>query len=261
MNEILATTEEEVAKRAQALPISDLERRLQSRSARRPFAEALGGPGISVIAEFKRKAPSTGVLREDASARDYARLYEMGGAAALSVLTEKRRFGGSLNDLREARQATKLPVLQKDFVIDEYQVVEAAVAQADAILLIVAALEFEQLEYLYGRARMLDLDVLVEVHDHEELERALQLDTDVIGINNRDLTDFSVDVERTFELLTDVPTGKTVVSESGIKSRDELDELERVGVDAVLVGTTLMKADDPLVACQALTGRGVEAGE
>jgi indole-3-glycerol phosphate synthase len=151
-------------------------------------------------------------------------------------------------------------VLRKDFIVDPYQVYESAAIGADAILLIVAAMGKRELRDLYAEARELDLDVLVEVHSDEELTCALEvLDADVIGINNRDLGDFSVDVERTFELLADVPAGKTVVSESGFHSREQLDELERVGVDAVLVGESLMRSPDPEAACRALTGAGYDA--
>jgi indole-3-glycerol phosphate synthase len=183
------------------------------------------------------------------------RAYERGGAAALSILTESEHFGGSIADLRAARAVTDLPILRKDFTVDRYQLYEAAAVQADAVLLIVAALDPEELENLHAEARQLDLDVLVEVHDREELEVALEhLDADVIGINNRDLTDFSVDVGRTFELLADVPAGKTVVSESGISSRSQVEDLEQVGVDAVLIGEILMRAEDPEAACRELAG-------
>ena len=164
------------------------------------------------------------------------RAYERGGAAALSILTETDHFGGSIADLRAARAVTDLPILRKDFTVDRYQLYEAAAVQADAVLLIVAILEPEELERLHAEAGELDLDCLVEVHDAEELEAALEIDADVIGINNRNLSDFTVDVTRTFELLSDVPAGKTVVSESGIHSRQQIEELEQVGVDAVLVG-------------------------
>jgi indole-3-glycerol phosphate synthase len=145
-------------------------------------------------------------------------------------------------------------VLRKDFIVDTYQVYESAAAGADAVLLIVAALPTQDLYELYREARELDLDVMVEVHDHEELEVALDVDVDVLGINNRDLTDFSVDLERTYALLADVPAGKTVVSESGLHSREQLEGLERVGVDAVLVGEGLMRAADIEAACRELTG-------
>jgi indole-3-glycerol phosphate synthase len=181
--------------------------------------------------------------------------YERGGASALSILTERNHFGGSLEDLRAARAASGLPILRKDFIVDPYQVYESAAAGADAVLLIVAEVHADDLAVLNREARGLDLDVVVEVHDEAELECALEVvEADVIGINNRDLTDFSVDLDRTFELLSDVPAGKTVVSESGIHTRDQLDELERVGVDAVLVGEGLMRADDMEAAVRSLTG-------
>src|ERR687887_1206870 len=157
--------------------------------------------------------------------------------------------------------ATALPILRKDFVVDPYQVYESAAAGADAILLIVAALQPSELARLHEEARALDLDVLVEVHDEEELDAALEVDAEVIGINNRDLTDFSVDIERTYDLLADVPAGKTVVSESGFSTREQLDELERIGVDAVLIGETLMRAPDPEAAARVLTGFEGDEGE
>jgi indole-3-glycerol phosphate synthase len=194
------------------------------------------------------------VIRSGSTVREIVEAYERGGAAALSILTEPFHFGGSLDDLREARAASELPVLRKDFVVDPYQLYESAAAGADAILLIVAALEPDALYELLQEARALDLDALVEVHDERELEAALEVEADVLGINNRDLSDFSVDIERTYALLSDIPAGKTVVSESGFSAREELDALERVGVDAVLIGETLMRADDVEAACRALTG-------
>jgi indole-3-glycerol phosphate synthase len=232
-------------RRRAEVPLEDLERRLAERPEQRPFGEALVRPGLSVIAEFKRRSPSAGEIRPGATPAEIARGYEEAGATALSVLTDEPHFGGSLDDLRESRAACELPILQKDFIVDSYQVYEAALAGADAVLLIVAALDRDQLARLYEEARGLDLDVVVEVHSEPELESALTVDADVVGINNRDLDDFSVSVQTTFELMPDVPAGKTVVSESGIADRATLDELERVGVDAVLIGETLMRADDP----------------
>jgi len=260
--QIVDATRDTVRRRAHEVPLRDLEQRLQTRDDDRPFSEALIRPGVSIIAEHKRRSPSAGEIRAGATVTEIVQAYERGGAAALSILTEEDHFGGSARDLEEARAASKLPILRKDFIVDRYQVYESAVLGADAILLIVAALDRRELAELYREARGLDLDVLVEVHDEPELVLALEtLEADVIGINNRDLHDFSVDVERTFELLTAVPTGKTVVSESGFHSREQLDELERVGVDAVLVGESLMRAPDPEAACRALTGWDFEADE
>lgn len=234
--------------------MEELSARLDARGGDRPFKEALVRPGLSLIAEFKRRSPSAGEIRPGAQVGEMVTAYERGGAAAVSVLTEDGGFGGSLDDLRAARAASELPILRKDFVVDPYQLHEAAVHGADAVLLIVAALDNEDLRRLYDEARALDLDTVVEVHDADELERSLELDADVIGINNRNLRTFEVDVATTHELITDVPAGKTVVAESGYRSREQLVELERIGVDAVLIGEALMRADDPEQAVRDLTG-------
>jgi indole-3-glycerol phosphate synthase len=254
LDRIVDDTREEVARRRERVPLAQLEAALGSRPEARPFHEAIGRTGVSVIAEHKRRSPSAGTIREGATVADIVLAYERGGAAALSILTEPFHFGGSLDDLREALAVTELPILRKDFIVDPYQLYESAAVGADAILLIVAALEPDDLYELLREARDLDLDALVEVHDERELEVALDVEADVLGLNNRDLTDFTVDIERTYELLSDVPAGKTVVAESGFSSREELDELERVGVDAVLIGETLMRAPDVEAACRELTG-------
>jgi len=255
LKQIVASTRESVAERRAVISLSALEGQLSARGEDRPFAEALARPGLSVIAEFKRRSPSAGEIRAGATVAEVVDAYQRGGAAALSVLTEEANFGGSLEDLVAARSAAELPILRKDFIVDQYQLVESAVAGADAILLIAAALEPDHLAALYTDANALDLDVLVEVHNEDELESVLStVDPDLIGINNRDLSDFSVDVERTHELLADIPAGKTVVSESGLYTREQLDELERVGVDAVLIGERLMRSEDPRIALEELTG-------
>jgi indole-3-glycerol phosphate synthase len=255
LERIVESTRHDVEARRRAVPQAQLEQELERRGEDRPFAEALARPGLSLIAEHKRRSPSAGELRDDGSVTEVVQAFERGGASAVSILTEPHHFGGSLDDLREARRASTLPILRKDFIVDGYQLYESAAAGADAVLLIVAALREGELERLNREAQLLDLDVLVEVHDEEELETALQIDVAVIGINNRDLGDFSVDVERTYQLLSDVPAGKVVVSESGFDDREQLDELERVGVDAVLVGESLMRAADVEAACRALVGR------
>jgi indole-3-glycerol phosphate synthase len=242
----------EVERRRHETPIEELRAQLGTRGGARPFSEALVRPGLSVIAEFKRRSPSAGDLGADADVAETVTAYERGGAAALSVLTDGPNFGGSLDDLRAARAASDLPILRKDFVVDPYQLYEAALNGADAILLIVAALDDDRLALLHDEARALDLDCLVEVHSEDELERALAIDADVLGINNRDLSNFTVDVERTVELITDVPAGKTVVSESGYERREQLEELDRIGVDAVLVGEALMRSGDPEAAVREL---------
>jgi indole-3-glycerol phosphate synthase len=244
IEQLVSAAREGVERRRTQVPLADLESRLQSRGEDRPFREALVRPGLSLIAEYKRRSPSAGVIA-DAPVEGTTQAFERGGAAALSVLTDGPHFGGSLDDLRAAREACDLPILRKDFVVDAYQLYEAAANGADAVLVIVRALPGDRLSSIHAEALALDLDPLVEVHDAEELERALELDASVIGINNRDLDSQRVDISTTFGLMTDVPAGKTVVAESGISDPAQLDELERVGVDAVLIGEALMRSSDP----------------
>ena len=253
LEDLVGATRDSLERRKRERPLADLEREAGVQREAQPFAEALSRPGTSLIAEHKRRSPSAGAIREGAQCADLVQAYERGGAAAVSVLTEEAHFGGSLADLDEARSATWLPILRKDFTVDAYQVYEARAAGADAVLLVVGSLETEQLASLANLAWDLDLDALVEIHDEEELERALEIDADIIGINNRDLEDFSVDIERTFDLIADVPAGKVVVSESGITDRHQIEELEQVGVDAVLIGEFLMRAPDPEAAVRELT--------
>jgi indole-3-glycerol phosphate synthase len=253
IEQLVDTARAGVERRRSERPLAELEAELENRPEQRPFSEALTRAGLSLIAEFKRRSPSAGEIRPGATVAEIVGDYEQGGAAALSVLTDEPHFGGSYDDLRAARQSCELPVLQKDFVVDRYQLYEAAVSGADAILLIVAALEDEQLAALHDGARGLDLDCMVEIHGEDDLERALAIDAEVLGINNRNLDDFSVDLQITTELITDVPAGKTVVSESGIADRSTLQELEDIGVDAVLIGEALMRAPDPEAKVRELT--------
>ena len=254
IEQLISVAREGVEERRGQVSQADLESRLSARGEDRPFNEALVRPGLSLIAEFKRRSPSAGDIFASAAVPAQVGAYERGGAAALSVLTDERHFGGSLADLRAARDACDLPILRKDFIVDPYQLYEAAVNGADAVLLIVRVHDDRRLAELYGEARGLDLDCLVEFHDAGELQRALELDVDVIGINNRNLDQGTVDIATTYELMPDVPAGKTVVAESGISSRAELEELERVGVDAVLIGSALMSAEDPEAKTRELTG-------
>ena len=254
LDELVDVARQTVRERSRAVPMDELRARLEARAEDRPFKEALVRPGLSLVCEFKRRSPSAGDIRPGAQIADVVGAYERGGAAAVSILTEESSFGGSLEDLLAARSGAGLPILRKDFVVDPYQLVEAAVFGADAVLLIVAALERAELAELYQEAQSLDLDTLVEVHDAEDLEAALELGVDVIGINNRNLRDLEVDIATTEELITDVPAGKTVVAESGYSSREQIDELERIGVDAVLIGESLMRAEDPEQAVRELCG-------
>jgi indole-3-glycerol phosphate synthase len=257
LERIIARTRAELQDRRAAVPVAQLEAEAAARAATdppRPFAATLARSGLSVIAEHKRRSPSAGTIRADLEIEAVVGAYERGGAAALSVLTEQVGFGGDLHDLRRARAAATLPILRKDFVVDPYQVVESMAAGADAILLIVAALEPEELAALYAQAQGFGLGVLVEVHDATELGVAAHLRPEVIGINNRDLATLAVDTERTHDLLGDVPLGTTVVSESGLRTRADLERLAVAGVDAVLVGEALMRSPDVEAACRELTG-------
>jgi indole-3-glycerol phosphate synthase len=255
MEQLIAAARQGVEARRRDLPLAELETRLADRSEQRPFNEALVRPGLSLIAEFKRRSPSAGqIAAAGVEVADQVGAYERGGAAAISVLTDEEHFGGSLADLRAARAACGMPILRKDFIVDPYQLYEAAANGADAVLLIVAALGDSDLRALRQEARSIDLDCLVEVHSGGELERALEAGAEVIGINNRNLDDMRVDVGTTYELMPDVPAGKTVVAESGISGREELEELDRVGVDAVLIGGALMSAADPEAKTRELTG-------
>lgn len=249
---ILDSTRATLQERKGALP----ERRLRELAAEGPlprgFRTALQEPGVAVIAEFKRRSPSAGVLREGAELAEIVDAYTRAGARALSILTEEAHFAGSLEDLRAARALCELPILRKDFVVEDYQLLEARAAGADAVLLIVAALADAELAGLHEVARELGLDVLVEVHDREELDRALALGAELIGVNNRDLRDFSVDVRRTHELREAIPAEVLVVSESGISSPEQLRELAEAGVEAVLVGESLMRAQRPDEALRGL---------
>jgi indole-3-glycerol phosphate synthase len=258
LERILGETRTTVAARKQTTPLGELVERV-GESPTRGFRAALERPGIGVIAEFKRRSPSAGPLREDADVAQLAAAYEQAGASAMSVLTEQDNFEGSLADLRAARAACGLPLLRKDFVVDPYQLYEARAAGADAVLLIVAALPGAELASLHQTATSLGLDVLVEVHDSEELVVAASAGASLIGVNNRDLRDFSVDISRTSRLLAEMPPGAIVVSESGISKPGQLRELEAQGVAAVLVGEALMRAPDPAHALSALRGAALSS--
>ena len=257
LESLVGATRADLQQRKAQTPIAELEQRAAAREPR-DFRAALSGPGIALIAEFKRRSPSAGVIRAGASVSEAVRAYEEGGASALSILTERAHFDGSLEDLAQAWEAGGLPCLRKDFTVDPFQLYEARAWGADAVLLVVGALPAEELRALREGAEALSLAAIVEVHDEPELTIALEAGAQVIEINNRNLEDFSVDIERTFELVQQIPEGSTVIAESGIQARDEIARLEQAGVDAVLVGETLMRASDPAAACRALIGTRVD---
>jgi indole-3-glycerol phosphate synthase len=245
LERIIERKRDEVARLRSAPGEAALRAAAESGPEPRGFVRALAAsPSPRVIAEFKRASPSKGEIRPGASSAEIARLYAAGGAAALSVLTDREFFCGELADVEAARGACELPILRKDFTIDPIQLLEARAAGADAILLIVAALEPSQLIDLHALARELLLDVLVEVHDRAELERALALPDALLGINNRDLRSFRTDVSTTRELLA-FARGRPVVSESGLDDPSVIAELAAEGVHGFLIGEALMRADDP----------------
>ena len=256
LDEILEATRERVARARRIKSFDDLDSIARDQDPGRHFEDAIRGGEISVIAEFKRRSPSVGPIREDADPARVAAAYEEGGAAALSVLTEPQFFSGSLADLVAARAACYLPVLRKDFVIDIYQVAEARAAGADAILLIVAALPDQGLFVdLAEAAREYGLAALIEIHEAPELDAAFEVEPHLIGVNQRDLRTFEVDRSLAVRLRDEIPDDVAMVAESGIRTRADVAALEEAGVDAVLIGETLMRVPDPALAIRELLGR------
>lgn len=249
LQKILARKTEEIAERSTRVSLPELASRCADLEPTRGFAAAMearidaGEP--AVIAEIKKASPSKGVIRKDFKPAEIARSYEKNGAACLSVLTDADFFQGSESFLKEARAACKLPVLRKDFTVDPYQVYEARAIGADCILLIAAALDDAALLQLSLLAAELDMDVLVEVHDDEELERALAVPAPLIGINNRSLRTFATSLDTSIDLRDLVPYDRMLVTESGIRSPEDVTRLQGVGIDAFLVGEAFMRTDDP----------------
>lgn len=258
LDEICATTRAEVARRQAAHTLDDLDRRALSETDPRGFHAALkekAATGFALIAEVKKASPSKGLIRADFDPADHAAAYEAGGAACLSVLTDAPYFQGHEDDLVAARAACLLPVLRKDFMLDPWQVAEARSIGADAILVIMAAVDDALAADLEAAALERGMDVLVEVHDRPELDRALRLKSRLIGVNNRDLRDFTVDFARTYELVGHAPADVTFVAESGLTGHADLVAMSQHGVRTFLVGETLMRQDDVEAATrQLLTG-------
>jgi indole-3-glycerol phosphate synthase len=258
LSEFLAQKREAVA-RTKAKPASSglRERALEIRKTTMPhrLLQALKSesPRLKIIAEFKRRSPSAGILRGDRSAKEVASSYERGGACAISVLTDEAHFAGSIADLGAVRSITDLPILRKDFIIDPIQIYEAAVAGADAVLLIVAALDDGVLgDLLKVTEDQFDLDALVEVHTSEELRRALNVGAKIIGVNNRDLQTFQVSLETSERLIAEAPKERIMVSESGLRNAQSLRRLHELGFDGFLIGETLMRASNPETALRDL---------
>lgn len=254
LDEIVAHKRQEVAARMAARPAREIVDQL-TRAPRPPiFRDALAGPGVAFIAEIKGASPSAGTIRSAVDPVAVARAYQTGGAAALSVLTDARYFQGSWEALSAVSRATRLPVLCKEFVIDSYQIDEARAAGASAVLLIAAILNGAQLREFLDHARGRELDALVEVHTPDEIGMALDTGADIVGINNRNLRTLQVDLETTARLRSMIPGGVLVVSESGIETRAQIEWLARIGVDAALIGTSLMASPDPAAKLRELRG-------
>jgi indole-3-glycerol phosphate synthase len=249
LDKIVAVKRDEIAaakaRRSEASLREDAEARREVRGFVEALRSKIAAGQSGVIAEVKKASPSKGVLREHFVPREIAASYERGGAACLSVLTDERFFQGSSAFLRQARAACALPVLRKDFMVDPYQLFEARAMGADCILLIAACLADAQMADLEAQARALDMDVLVEVHDGAELDRALRLTTPLVGINNRNLRSFEVSLDTTLDLLPHVPTDRLLVTESGILARADVARMRGAGVNAYLVGEAFMRAADP----------------
>jgi indole-3-glycerol phosphate synthase len=257
LRKILEAKKEELMERKRKMPLSVLQMQFAEAPEIRPFAAVLKretGEPIRLIAELKKASPSKGVFRSDFNAEKILLAYEQSPASALSILTDEKFFLGSLDNLALARRATTKPLLRKDFIIDPYQIYEAKVYGADAVLLIVAALDDVKLKELLSLAGKLGMDALIEVHTETELEKAINAGAKLIGINNRNLQTFEVDLGTTLRLRKLIPNSCVVVSESGIESREHVKALEDAGVDAILVGEALIRSDDPKAKAKELLG-------
>ncbi len=256
LQKIFEYKSEELEHYKRRVRLEDLKGQCRDLPAPKSFSKSLleSSQRFAIIAEIKRKSPSRGVIREDFDPEKIAEQYAQSGAAAISVLTDEHFFGGDLEHLRQVRQKVSIPLLRKDFIWDFYQIYAAREAGGDAILLIVAMLEKNQLEDLHGVAEGLGLSILVEVHDAEEVAMANSIGAKIIGINNRDLKSFKVDVQTTERLLPILSPNAIKVSESGLDSPEMMEKLKKLGADAFLIGETLMKAKDPGKALQMLLG-------
>jgi len=255
LGRILDARRAEVARRKRVVPEAVLRMAVQKADAPRDFSSALSRDGINVISELKKASPSAGVIREGFDAKTLALGFEAAGAAALSVLTEEDHFQGALAHLRDARAAVSLPVLRKDFIVDPWQVWEARAANADAFLLIVAALSREALGELLALGRELGMEPLVEVHTAEELDQALEAGARIVGVNNRNLHTLEVRVQTSFELIEAIPEDRIAVAESGLRTADDLARLRAAGFDAFLVGEHLMREADPGAGLRRMLGQ------
>jgi indole-3-glycerol phosphate synthase len=255
LDEIVANKMREIESSKRRTSLAEMQRRAKQQPPSRDFMAALNGAGIKLIAEVKKASPSKGIIRHDFDAVKTVKIYEQNGAAAISVLTDEKFFRGKLGYLLDIRQAVKIPVLRKDFILEPYQVYESRAYGADAILLIVSILTLVKLSELLKLSRSLGMSCLVEVHNENELTIALRTEARIIGINNRDLTTMKTDITTTERLRPIIPTDRLIVSESGIKGRRDMEILEKLGVNAALVGETLMASPDISAKVKELLGK------
>lgn len=246
LDEIIAHKKIEIEEQKNQIPLDEIKSQLNESDNTRDFKSAVSFPNkVNLIAEIKKASPSKGIIRKDFDPVTIAKIYEQNGASAISVLTDRKFFYGDISFLKSVRSVTsKTPILRKDFIIDEYQVYQSRLFGADAILLIANVLDLQKLNMLISIAKAIGLDCLVEVHNEDELNKVIQSNAEIIGINNRDLHTFTVDLKTTADLVRLIPDDKIIVSESGISSSNDVEFLKKLGVNAMLVGESLMASDD-----------------
>lgn len=255
LQKIIEEKKKEVEEKKKKIPLNLLLTKINLKDKPRNFKEAISKEGINLIAEIKKASPSRGIIRENFDHKKIARVYKKGKVEAISVLTEEKFFKGNINFLKEVKKiVVDIPVLRKDFIIDEYQIYESKIFGADAVLLIVAILEENNLKKFLNLTKKLKMDALVEIHNEDELRKALKADAEIIGINNRNLKNFKVDLNTTFKLVKKIPLDKIIVSESGIKTREDVIRLQNAGINAILIGEAFMETENILKKIKELRG-------
>ncbi|MFC1501716.1 indole-3-glycerol phosphate synthase TrpC [Elusimicrobiota bacterium] len=255
LENIVRTKKETLELKMKSVTVQDLKVEIQKLSDRRNFKSALSKPEINIIAEIKKASPSAGIIKEYFDIKKIAKDYTESGAAAISVLTEEKYFKGDLSFLKTVKENSSLPILRKDFVFEEYQIYESLASGADAVLLIAAIVDFSRLKLLLTTAKTIGIDCLVEVHNEEDLEKALSSSADIIGINNRDLNTFDVDLNVALKIYPKIPKGKVVVVESGIKTHEDIKRYEKVGIKSFLIGESLMRSGNVKSELKMLRGK------
>jgi indole-3-glycerol phosphate synthase len=254
LSKIVKEKEKEIKERKEKYPLNLILKKINFSEESRNFKSAISKEGINLIAEIKKGSPSAGIIRKNFDHIEIAKIYEKGKVDAISVLTDEKFFKGNLDFLKDVKKITRVPILRKDFIIDEYQIYESKIFGADAILLIGKILEVKKLKKFLSLAKELKMDSLVEIHSENELKKILDLEIEIIGINNRNLENFKVDINTTFELLKKIPKDKIVVSESGIKKREDVIKLQNFGVNAILVGEVFMRSENILEKIKEIRG-------